>query len=233
MKNADFDRRLERLTDTLARMLDGEFEDLGEVTAAPEDPLGRIEETVQDLVLDAKTAALAQREKEAALVLQHEQLVERRAVLDEQRRRIEAQERELAKRAATIEAQASAIRELSTPILELWRDVLVLPIIGSIHEERAVQITEALLGTIAARKTRWVIIDVTGVDVVDTQTADHLIRVVRSAALLGTSCMLTGLRPSVAQTLVSLGVSLDAVHVERNLERALLRLRLGESGARA
>lgn len=129
--------------------------------------------------------------------------------------------RELERKIAVIEAQAQAISELSTPIMEIWDDVLVLPIIGIIDTRRSVEIMEKLLNSIVATRSRCVIIDVTGVEVVDTKTADYLIKVVRAARLLGSYCVLTGLSPAVAHTLVAVQADLQEIRTLRNLKEGL------------
>jgi rsbT co-antagonist protein RsbR len=221
MQIQDFEYRLRRLSDTLAQLLDGDFGAIELHGAIANDALGRIEETVQFLVMDTKTVSLANREKEAALVLQQELLETKIEQLEQHRLQIRRQEQELAAKAATIELQTVAIRELSTPILEVWDDVLVLPIIGAIDTNRSETITVELLDRIERMQTKWVILDITGVELVDTQTADHLLKVVRAAALLGCSSLLCGVQPAVAQTLVGIGVDLLEIETARTLKNAL------------
>jgi rsbT co-antagonist protein RsbR len=120
-----------------------------------------------------------------------------------------------------IERLRVALDELSTPILELWRDVLVLPVIGVVDTQRSAQMTERLLGEVASRRARRVIVDLTGVEVVDTATADRLVALARSVRLLGAECLITGIRPSVAQTMVTMGVDLGRIVTLRNLAHAL------------
>ena len=130
-----------------------------------------------------------------------------------------------------IEEQRFAILELSTPVLQVWDDIIALPIIGIVDTRRAADIMERLLSEIQTRQSRFVILDITGVEVVDTKTADHFIKVVKAAELLGARCLLTGIRPAVAQTLVEIGVDLSSVTTERNLKEALrgcLRIRRQE-----
>lgn len=217
----DFDARLQRLTDTLALLLDGRFAEIDLHREIPGDELGRVEQTVRFLVMDIKTVSCANREKEAALVLQQGLLSAKIEELEQQRRQILLHEQELTQKAQTIERQAAAIREMSTPILEVWADVLVLPIVGAIDSTRSEAIMHGLLDQIARRRTKWVILDITGVELVDTHTADHLLEVVRAAALLGCSSMLCGVQPAVAQTLVNLGVDLLDLSTARTLENAL------------
>lgn len=131
----------------------------------------------------------------------------------------------------TIRRQQFAIQELSTPILQLWDDVLALPVIGTVDTGRSADIMERLLTEVTQRQSRYVILDITGVEVVDTRTADHFIKVIKAAELLGATCLLTGIRPAVAQTLVDLGIDLSAIATLRNLKEGLkhcLRL-MGQS----
>jgi rsbT co-antagonist protein RsbR len=129
--------------------------------------------------------------------------------------------RQAAEQLDTIARQQRAIQELSTPILQLWDGVLVLPVIGFVDSRRSQQMMERLLEEIVARQARHVIIDVTGVAVMDTQTADYFTKIFNSVRLLGAQCVLTGIRPAVAQTLVHIGVQLDQVTTRRNLQQGL------------
>lgn len=217
----DFDARFERLTETLALLLDGQFDAIDLHGEIPDDALGRVEETVRHLVMDTKTVSFANREKEAALVLQQGLLSSNIEQLQQQRRQIQLQAQELAAKAQTIERQTTAIHELSTPILEVWDDVLVLPIVGAIDTTRSEGIMVALLDQISRMQTKWVILDITGVEMVDTHTADHLLKVCRAVSLLGCSTLLCGVQPAVAQTLVSLGVELLELSTARTLKDAL------------
>lgn len=121
----------------------------------------------------------------------------------------------------TIQRQQYAIQELSTPILQLWDNVLALPIIGVVDTARSVEIMERLLSEISVRQSKYVILDITGVEIVDTKTADHFIKIIKAAELLGTRCIFTGIRPAVAQTLVEIGVDLTSVVTLRNLQEGL------------
>lgn len=120
-----------------------------------------------------------------------------------------------------IERLRVALDELSTPVLEVWRDVLALPVIGLVDTQRSAQMTERLLGEVASRRARQVIVDLTGVEVVDTATADRLVALARSVRMLGAECIVTGIRPAVAQTMVMAGVDLGGTVTLRNLAHAL------------
>jgi len=128
---------------------------------------------------------------------------------------------ELDAQLALVEQQRREIRELSTPILAVWSRVLVLPVIGEIDSRRCSDMMERLLSEIVRRQARFTIIDITGVDHVDSETANHLIKMTRAAALLGSRCVLTGIRPAVAQTLTATGIDLSSVLTMADLRRGL------------
>ncbi len=129
--------------------------------------------------------------------------------------------RELEARDAVIQEQELAISELNTPVMEIWDDVLVLPIVGVVDTRRSMEIMNNLLSSIEQTQARCVIIDVTGVEVVDTKTADYLLKVIRAANLLGSRCVLTGLSSAIAQTLVEIGADLSEIRTLRNIKEGL------------
>jgi rsbT co-antagonist protein RsbR len=131
--------------------------------------------------------------------------------------------RELDERLATIEQQRSAIRSLSTPVIEVWRGVLCLPVVGVMDTARSAEMTSALLTTIVEKGSKYAIIDITGIDVMDTRTVDHFIRMAKAIRLLGAECALTGLNPHIAQTVVHMGLDLSDIVTHRSLRDALLR----------
>jgi rsbT co-antagonist protein RsbR len=114
-----------------------------------------------------------------------------------------------------------AIDELSNPILEVWDDVLAMPLIGVVDSRRTADMAQRLLAEVARTQAQWVIIDLTGVEVVDTKTADNLIKLVRKVELIGARCLLTGIRPSVAETVVEIGVEFAGLVTLRNLKHGL------------
>ncbi len=120
-----------------------------------------------------------------------------------------------------LEQLQNAVQELSAPILEVWDDVLALPVIGLVDEIRSADMMERLLKAITNKQSRFVILDITGVEVVDTATADRFIKLVRAVELLGSRCVLTGTRAAVAQTLVSLGVDLGPLTTLRTFKHGL------------
>ena len=120
-----------------------------------------------------------------------------------------------------IAAQAATLRELSSPIIPVSDHVIVLPLIGAIDSRRAQLIMESLLEAVGAHHADTAIIDITGVQVVDTQVAHLLIRTAQAVALLGARVILTGIQPAVAQILVHLGVSLKDIATYSTLQAAL------------
>ena len=138
-----------------------------------------------------------------------------------ERARNRAYQADLEEKLATIEQQRAAIRELSTPILEVWDDVLCLPVVGIVDSVRSAQMTDLLLQTIADKRTRCAIVDITGIEVMDTKTVDHFIRMARAVRLLGAECVLTGISPNIAHTMVQMGIDMADVTTHRSLREAL------------
>lgn len=120
-----------------------------------------------------------------------------------------------------VRRQQLAIRDLSTPILEIWDDVLAVPLIGVIDTTRSLEVRDRLLSVILEKQAQWVVLDVTGVEVIDTKTADHFVRLIRAVELVGARCILTGIRGPVAQTMADLGIELQTVKTLRNLKHGL------------
>lgn len=113
-------------------------------------------------------------------------------------------EHEATDRLAVIDAQRRDIENLTTPIMQIWDRVLTLPILGSMSTRQAELMTDRLLAQIQRTQARFAILDITGVEVIDTSTANQLIQVTRTVKLLGARCIITGIRPAVAQTMVAL-----------------------------
>ena len=120
-----------------------------------------------------------------------------------------------------IEAQQLAIRELSTPLLPISDTTVIMPLIGSIDSARAQQIMEALLEGVAAHKASIALLDITGVQVIDTQVAHALIQAAQAAQLLGAQVVLTGIQPQIAQTLVHLAVDLRGIVTRSTLQAGI------------
>jgi len=137
-----------------------------------------------------------------------------------------------------IEKQQVSLQELSTPIIKIWDGVLTLPVIGVVDSRRSEEMMESLLTEVVDTQSKCVIIDITGVDVVDTKTADHFLKMVKAIKLLGAECIITGISPEIAQTLTNIGVDLSQIKTLRNLQDglreafALIRVRVinGKNG---
>lgn len=122
---------------------------------------------------------------------------------------------------AVVERQQQVIRDLTTPIIEVWDRVLTLPMIGVLDSVRTAGVMDDLLAEIVRTQARYAILDLTGVEVVDTRVANHLIGLVRAIRLLGAEGIVAGIRPSVAQTIVALGLDLSSIITHANLKAAL------------
>ncbi len=160
-------------------------------------------------------------ELETAFTIFIEELAEAKRQLREALASHEIANRELAAKLATIEMQQAAIRDLSTPIIEVWSGVLCLPVVGIVDSQRSAQMTETLLETIIAKQARTAIVDITGIDVMDTKTADHFIKMAKAVRLLGADCIISGINPGIAQTLTHIGVDLTGIRTLRSLRDAL------------
>jgi len=121
-------------------------------------------------------------------------------------------------RERVIREQQEAIRVLSTPVLQVRERLLILPIIGVIDPQRARQLTEQLLRGIRTNRAKVVVIDITGVPVMDANVANHLVQTVEATRLLGATVIITGLSPEIAQTLVTIGVDLGKMNTVGDLQ---------------
>ncbi len=125
--------------------------------------------------------------------------------------------------AARLRELNSALAELATPVIRIWTDVLLVPLIGSLDAERAEAMAEKLLETVSNTRARTVIVDVTGLPLIDTAVGSFLIETFTATKLLGTEVILTGIKPHVAHTLAKLGIDFRMVTISRDLEDALRR----------
>ncbi|KYG08793.1 anti-anti-sigma factor [Sorangium cellulosum] len=120
-----------------------------------------------------------------------------------------------------IAAQQKVIRDLSTPIIEVWDGVLTLPMVGTVDSVRTAEVMDSLLQQIVEKRASFAILDLTGVEVVDTKVASHLVELVTAIRLLGADGIVAGIKPTVAQTMVALGLDLSQLNTQRNLRAAL------------
>ncbi|MDM9583939.1 STAS domain-containing protein [Nostoc sp. GT001] len=118
--------------------------------------------------------------------------------------------------------QQEELMELSTPVVKLWEGILALPIIGTLDSTRTQMMMELLLQKIVETSSEVAIIDITGVPTVDTLTAQHLLKTITAARLMGADCMISGIRPQIAQTIVYLGIDLTNVVTKATLADAFL-----------
>jgi rsbT co-antagonist protein RsbR len=128
-----------------------------------------------------------------------------------------------------INQQAEEMLELSTPVVKLWDGVVAVPLVGTLDSARTQVVTEKLLQTLVDTGSEHAIIDITGVPAVDTQVAQHLLKTVVAARLMGAECIISGIRPQIAQTIVALGIQFGDVATKASLADALL-LALRNSG---
>jgi rsbT co-antagonist protein RsbR len=134
-------------------------------------------------------------------------------------------------REEVIRRQNEEMLELSTPVIQLWDGILALPIIGTLDSARTQVVMEALLQQVVATRSPIAILDITGVPTVDTLTAQHLLKTVAATRLMGAECIISGIRPQIAQTIVHLGVELSGVITKASLADAF-RVALEKLGHR-
>jgi len=128
-----------------------------------------------------------------------------------------------------IARQQEEMLELSTPVVKLWDGILALPLIGTLDSARTQVVMESLLNAIVATNSRVAIIDITGVPTVDTLVAQHLLKTITAARLMGAECIISGVRPQIAQTIVHLGINLTDIITKSKLADAFA-LALQRSG---
>jgi rsbT co-antagonist protein RsbR len=125
-------------------------------------------------------------------------------------------------REQVISEQADALLELSTPVVKLWDGIVSLPLVGTLDSARTQVVMEKLLQALVDTGSEHAIIDITGVSAVDTQVAQHLLKTVMAARLLGAECIISGIRPQIAQTVVALGIEFGDITTKSSLSDALL-----------
>lgn len=127
-----------------------------------------------------------------------------------------------AAREAIIAEQAEQLLELSTPVVKLWEGVVAVPLVGTLDSARTQVVMEKLLQTLVDTGSEHAIIDITGVPAVDTQVAQHLLKTVVAARLMGAECTISGIRPQIAQTIVALGIEFGDISTKATLADALV-----------
>jgi rsbT co-antagonist protein RsbR len=127
----------------------------------------------------------------------------------------------LAEKERTIQAQQEELKHTSTPITEIWDGVLTLPIIGTLDSSRTMSVMENMLARIEKDRAKVVVIDVTGVQAIDSQVSHHLIQMIRAVGLMGAKAILTGIRPEIARAITSLNIDLSMVSTRATLSEGL------------
>jgi rsbT co-antagonist protein RsbR len=120
-----------------------------------------------------------------------------------------------------ISQQGKALMEMSTPVTAIWQGILMLPIVGFIDSKRSMDIMNAMLAKISDTHAEVIIIDISGVDVVDTAVANHLIKITKASRLMGCESTISGVSPAIAQTIVELGIEVGTIHTAVTLRDAL------------
>jgi rsbT co-antagonist protein RsbR len=121
----------------------------------------------------------------------------------------------------TMAMQSKSLMEMSTPVTQIWNGILLLPIVGIVDSKRAQDIMNATLAKIAETQARVFIMDISGVAVVDTAVANHLIKITKATRLMGCSCTISGVSPAIAQTIVELGIEVGTVKTTATMKDAL------------
>ncbi|TYS63428.1 STAS domain-containing protein [Sutcliffiella horikoshii] len=121
----------------------------------------------------------------------------------------------------TVSMQKIALQELAAPLIPVFDKISVMPLVGTIDTERARQIMENLLQGVVKHRAEVVLIDITGVPVVDTMVAHHIIQAAEAVRLVGAKCLLVGIRPEIAQTIVNLGINLDQIITKNSLKKGI------------
>jgi len=191
--------RIEHIEDVLTSVAAGDMD--ARIESETEDDLSGIEAAI-DLLIDDLTDELKQREK-----MQKE--------VEDKLSKIQEQQK-------TIVQQQEDLLELSSPVSKVWDNVLILPVIGTLDSQRTQIMMENLLEKIVETGCTLAIMDITGVPTVDTQVANHLLKTVTSARLLGAECIISGISPAIAQTIVHLGIDLSSVKTKATLQDAMI-----------
>lgn len=192
-------QRIEKIEDVLASVAAGELD--ARLESEIEDDFTGIEAAI-DILIDDLTNELISR-KEA-------------------QKELEAQLEKVNEHQKTILQQQEDLMELSSPVSKVWDNILILPVIGTLDSQRTQIMMENLLQKIVNTSCTMAILDITGVPTIDTQIANHLLKTVTSARLLGAECIISGISPAIAQTIVHLGIDLSAIKTKATLQDAMI-----------
>ena len=195
----DAKKRIDTIEDVLATVAAGDLE--ARIQSDIEDDFSGIEAAI-DLLIDDLTDELKNRKQ-----IQTE--------LEEKLKKIQEQQQ-------TIIQQQEDLMELSSPVIKVWDNILILPVIGTLDSQRTQIMMENLLNKTVQTGCTISILDITGVPTVDTQVANHLLKTVASARLLGAECIISGISPPIAQTIVHLGIDLSTIKTKATLQDAMI-----------
>jgi len=199
LKITQIKERINRIEDILSSVAAGDLD--ARVQSEFDDDLGGIEAAI-DLLIDDLTDELQQREN-----MQKDLEMKLTKIQDQQK---------------TIVQQQEDLMELSSPVTKVWDNILILPVIGTLDSQRTQIMMENLLQKIVETGCTISILDITGVPTVDTQVANHLLKTVTSARLLGAECIISGISPAIAQTIVHLGIDLSTIRTKATLQNAMI-----------
>ena len=191
--------RIDRIEDILASVAAGDMD--ARINSEIEDDFSGIEAAI-DLLINDLTEELRQREK------MQKDLENKLSKIQEQQK--------------TILQQQEDLLELSSPVSKVWDNILILPVIGTLDSQRTQVMMENLLQKIVETGCTISILDITGVPTVDTQVANHLLKTVTAARLLGAECIISGISPAIAQTIVHLGIDLSVIRTKATLQDAMI-----------
>ncbi|QGY44331.1 STAS domain-containing protein [Maribellus comscasis] len=200
--NLDFKNakeRIEHIEDVLSSVAAGDLDK--RLQTDIEDDLTGIEEAINILIED--------------LTYELKQSKKMKEELEDKLNKIQEQQK-------TIIQQQEDLLELSSPVTKVWDNVLILPVIGTLDSQRTQIMMENLLQKIVETGCTIAILDITGVPTVDTQVANHLLKTVTAARLLGADCIISGISPAIAQTIVHLGIDLSSIKTKATLQDAML-----------
>jgi anti-anti-sigma regulatory factor len=192
------EERVEEIEEVLSSVAAGDME--ARINSQVDDDFSGVEAAI-DLLIGDLTDELMEREKA--------------------QKELEKKLRTIQKQQETIRKQQEDLLELSSPVTKVWDDVLILPVIGTLDSRRTQVMMENLLENIVSTGCMIAILDITGVPTVDTQVANHLIKTVTAARLLGAECIISGIRPAIAQTIVHLGIDLSFIKTKATLQDAM------------
>jgi rsbT co-antagonist protein RsbR len=192
---------LARVREAILLAADGNFAAAARLLEPPSPgALGELERAARALISDYR-----------ALVAQHSFSIEE----------FSASKRELLMRLDTIKEQQAAIQTLSAPIIDIWDDILMAPLTGELDPACAQDLATRLLARLGRSRVAWVILDLTGAEQIDATLAGHLVQLARAVRLMGAECLLTGLGPQAAQTLVTLAIPLEGLRSLASLKDGL------------